>query len=103
MEDYGYKHNDYISCLKCRRDGDGAEFASLVISTCPTKELANRNGRLVCAADAGPAARDPALAAPPPAEPAPQPAAASPSAAAGAGAGEASSRQPVGGSRRSNE
>ncbi len=51
MEDYGYNHNDYISCLKCRRDDSGTEFASLVISTCPTKELANRNGRLVCAAD----------------------------------------------------
>ena len=50
VEAYGYTPNDYISCLKCKRDDGQTEFASLVISSCPSKELANRNGVLVCAA-----------------------------------------------------
>jgi hypothetical protein len=70
VEDYGYTPNDYISCLKCKKDDGGAEFAKLVISTCPTKELANRNGVLVCAAGADraskPTARKAAAAAPAP-------------------------------------
>ncbi len=95
VENYGYNHNDYISCLKCRRDGGGSEFASLVISTCPTKELANRNGRLVCAGDAEPAAADTLPPATEPAQPAHQPTARD--------TGGASGRKSAGGTWRSNE
>ncbi len=100
MEDYGYNHNDYISCLKCRRDGGGTEFASLVISTCSTKELANSNGRLVCAADAVPAVTDPAPTSEEPAQPA-QPTTVSPAAAAARGKGGAPGS--AGGGWRSKE
>ncbi len=114
MEDYGYNHNDYISCLRCRRDGGGTAFAFLVISTCPTKELANRDGSLVCAANAGPTATDPVRAVPSsaePAQPAKEPADASPAAATAArDKGEAASRKSAGGGKseggggwRSNE
>ncbi len=66
VEDVGYTPNGYISCLKCLRDDGGSEFASLVLSTCPIKELVNRNGVLVCAATAGPTPSRAADAAPPP-------------------------------------